>query len=144
MRVLLVVLEHDVVARLVLLDEVRFEHERLDLGVGDDEFEVAYAADEFARLRVVAAPRLEIGAHAVAEVLRLADVDDLPRLVLVQIDAGRRGQILKFLFERQSLALQLPFTMRIHRQFSARIARAEVRGGASCAVLVLGCTARHL
>jgi hypothetical protein len=67
----------------VLLDEIGFEDERLDLCVGDDELEVADAADEFARLAVVAAARLEVGAHAVAEILRLADVDNAPRGVLV-------------------------------------------------------------
>jgi hypothetical protein len=91
-RVLLVILERDVVARLVLLDEVRLKHQRLDLRVRDDELKVGDAADELAGLRVVPAPRLEVGADAVAQILRLADVDDLARVVLVQVDAGRSRQ----------------------------------------------------
>jgi hypothetical protein len=59
-RVLLVVFEEDVVTRLVPLDEVRLQHQRLDLRVGDDEFEVADPAHEFPRLPVVPAPRLEV------------------------------------------------------------------------------------
>ena len=90
-RILLVVLEEHVVARPVQLDEVRLKHQRLDLVVGDDEFEVVDALHQLARLAVVAAPRLEVRAHAVAEVLRLPDVDNFPALVLVQIDAGRDG-----------------------------------------------------
>ncbi len=31
-------------------------------------------------------------------------VDDLPALVLVQVDAGRGGKVLEFLFERQRLS----------------------------------------
>ncbi len=61
MRVLLVILERDVVMRLVLLDEVGLKDERFDFGVGDDEFEIADAADEFAGLAVVPAPGLKIG-----------------------------------------------------------------------------------
>ena len=38
-----------------------------------------------------------------AQVLRLANVDDLARLVFVNVDAGRDGQILEFLFESQRI-----------------------------------------
>src|SRR3712207_8041851 len=57
------------------LDEVRLQDERLDLGVGDDELQIGDSLDQLARLAVVPAPRLEVGADAVAEVLRLPDVD---------------------------------------------------------------------
>ncbi len=63
-----------------------------------------HAPGRFPRLAIVPAPRLKVGAHATSQVLRLADVDDPPRLVLVQIDAGREGQIPEFLFEGQKRA----------------------------------------
>jgi hypothetical protein len=69
----------------VLLDEVRLKDQRLDLRVGDDEFEVNDPPDQLARLAVVPAPGLKIGPDAVLQILRLAYVDDLPCLVLVQV-----------------------------------------------------------
>src|SRR5437763_1915678 len=76
---------------------------------------------------VVPAPRLEVRAHTVAQVLRLADVYDLPRVVLVQIDAGAGGQIFKFLFERQRNAplCSLRAASAFAEQFSAH---ASARG----------------
>jgi hypothetical protein len=44
-RVLLVILEQHVVARLVLLDQVRLKHQRLDLVIRDDELKIMYPAD---------------------------------------------------------------------------------------------------
>jgi hypothetical protein len=46
MRIRLVVLEFDVVARLVLFDERRFENQSLDFVISDDEFEVGNLANE--------------------------------------------------------------------------------------------------
>ena len=45
-------------------------------------------------------PLLEVGADAAAEVDRLADVDDLPGGVFVEVAAGRGGERLELFFER--------------------------------------------
>ena len=85
----LVVLEPDVVARLVLLDEVVLEDQRFLVVAGDQGLEVGDALHEEAHLAALVAAA-EVGAHAGAQALRLADVDDLAVLVLQQIDARPR------------------------------------------------------
>jgi hypothetical protein len=88
----LVVLEHDVVLRLVPLDEFVLKDQSLGRRIGPDHLEIGYVAHKFPRLGVVSPRRLEIGAHPVAETDRLADVDDIPALVLHEIDARGRGK----------------------------------------------------
>jgi hypothetical protein len=69
----LVVLEQHVVVRLVALDEVRLEDQRLDLVLRDDVLEPLGVAGDQPRLRPRVAP--EVRAHPRAQVDRLADVD---------------------------------------------------------------------
>ena len=92
MRILLVVFQEHVVARPVQLYQSRFKNERFDFRVRDYEFQIRYAANKLARLAVVPAPLLKIGAHTVAQIFSLADVNNFARVVLVQIDSGRCGQ----------------------------------------------------
>ena len=95
----LVVAQQDVEARLALLDEVVFECEGFVL-VGDgDVFEVDGLAHERAGFGVGLRGREEVAAHAGAQVLRLADVDDLALGVLVEVAAGAGGQGADFLVE---------------------------------------------
>jgi len=109
----LVVPEDDVVAGPVLLDEGVLEEEGLLLGAGDDEVQVADAGDEERHHRSGVGP-LEIVADAVPEVFRLADVDDLPPVVLHEVDAGARGRRLDLAIERLRRfrsGLVLPFRL---------------------------------
>ena len=87
-RIRLVILEADIVARPVLLDEVALEDQRLDLARRHDELEIRDFRDHRTHLRRVVAAALEILPHAVLEHDGLADVDDLPRRVLHDIDTG--------------------------------------------------------
>ena len=98
-RVGLVVAEEDVVARLVRLDQVVFEEDRLELVVGGDEVDPLDLVDEGHRLGVARAAADEVRLHAAAQVARLADVDDLVLGVLVQIDAGAVGELFEASFE---------------------------------------------
>ena len=69
-----------------LLDQVVFERERLDDRVGDDDLE----AGGFIEQRVDArarAMRAEIAADAVAEHARLADVERVAAVVVIEVDA---------------------------------------------------------
>ncbi len=84
----LAVFQHDVVLRQVALDQLVFENQRFGRGIGADDLEIDDMRDQLARLRIVPALRLEVGAHAIAQRDRLADVDDAAILVLHQIDAG--------------------------------------------------------
>ena len=86
--VALVVLEQDVVFGFVQLDERVFEHERLKLGLHDDDIEIRNVRDHGRHLRQVLAAK--IARDAVFERFRLADVDDLA--VLVEHDVHARQQ----------------------------------------------------
>ena len=96
----LVVAEPDVERRPVALDEVLLEVERLDLGRGHDHLEVGDPPDEIRdRGTGVAAPGLEVRAHARPQRLRLAHVEHVALLVAEQIDARLRGQALQLRLE---------------------------------------------
>ena len=98
-RVVLVVAEEDVEARLVALDEVVLEGERLHLGVGDHEVEVRDLRDHVAALGVDGTAGLEIRSHAVAEHTGLADVEDMALAVLEHVHAGADRQRLELLVQ---------------------------------------------
>ncbi len=88
----LVVAQQDVEARLALLDEVVFEGEGFVL-VGDgDVLDIDGLAHERAGLGVGLRGFEEVGADARAQVLGLADVDDLALGVLVEVAARRGGE----------------------------------------------------
>ena len=107
-EVVLVVLEVDVEARLVLLDERVLEEQRLLLVRGDDRLDVGDdPLEQRHEVAAVARRRLEVLAHAVAQHGGLADVDRLAAAVLHDVDAGRRRQALEDLGERLALGRDL-------------------------------------
>ncbi len=72
-----VIAQDDVVARLQILDQVGFQQQRLYLRMGGDEFHrpgEGHHPHDPARL----SRRLDIGADALFEVLRLANIQNLP------------------------------------------------------------------
>ena len=95
-RIGLVVLEHDVVARLVLLDHRVLQQQRLRLRVDDAVFEVGDFAHEDARLARLLL--IEIAADAAFEVLGLAHIDERTVFVEIAVHAGLIGQRGEFLF----------------------------------------------
>jgi len=92
-RVRLVVPEHHVVLRAVLLDQVLLEHERMRLVGHDDRLEVGDPLDEPAGLRIVGMLGREVAPNPRPQALRLADVQDAARGILPQVDAGELGQV---------------------------------------------------
>ena len=98
-RIGLVVAQQDVEARLVLLDEVVFERQRFFFVIDQDVVDIARFRDEGAGLGVGELVFLEVAADAVSQDLRLADVDDLPGAVLVQVHSGRERQLSDFLVQ---------------------------------------------
>jgi len=85
----LVVAQQHVEAGTQPLDQIGFEQQRLGLGGGRDEFERGGRRDHALDTRVVAA-RPGIGDDAFADVLGLADVEDVAVGIDHAVDAGRR------------------------------------------------------
>ena len=97
-RVALVVLEPDVEARLVALDQVGLEQQRLADGVGERPLEVRHPVDgrlDAQRRRRRRPARLPVLADAVSQALRLAHVQHPARGVLHEVHAGAVGQALE-------------------------------------------------
>ena len=82
-RVTLVVTKKDVVARLLLLDEVVFEGEGLALVVDDDVFYIDGLAKQGTGLGVGHGGFDEVRAYPGSKALGLADINDLPLGVLI-------------------------------------------------------------
>jgi hypothetical protein len=117
-----VVFEAHVVARAVLLDQVRLEDQRLQFRVGDDELQVGDVGHNRARLGILPCRRLEVGAHAAAQVHRFAHVDDSPAHVAHQIDARPA---------RQGLDLGPNMLRNVHRSTNLPVYPPTERGGRS-------------
>jgi hypothetical protein len=78
----LVVAQADVEDRPVAFDELLLGQQRLGLGLGRDELDVAHLG-EHRRARAA-----EVAGHALLDRERLADVEDLALGVAEQVDAG--------------------------------------------------------
>src|SRR5262249_42612388 len=98
-HVALVVLQPDVVARPVLLDQVVLENERFLVVGGDQRLDVDQALDQEAYLAPLVTAA-QVGADPRAQIGRFADVDDLGVLVLEEVDAGSRRNGREQLFRR--------------------------------------------
>ena len=109
-RVALVVLEHRIVFGPVLLDQVRFQHQRLQLGVRDDVLKIIDILHHPHDLRALVPRALEILAHPVLQAHRLADVDDLPVFGVHEIDPRLSRKLLQFFFNNESVLRTHPRT----------------------------------
>jgi hypothetical protein len=72
-----------------MLDEIGLEHERFDLGLADENLDVANLRDHFFLGERERTGIAKIRLHARREIFRLADVDDLSSRVLHLIHSGR-------------------------------------------------------
>ena len=94
----LVVLEHDIVLGLVLLDEVDLEKQGLNIGLGDDKLKIHNLRYQRFRLGIVTPS--EIGPHPIAEILGLPHIDNGTILVFVNVTARTRRQELELGFNQ--------------------------------------------
>ena len=90
--VALIVLEQNVVVRLMLLDEGVFEDQRLELAGDKDGVEMVDLRDHAAGLFIVARAKLEILADTVFQLFCLADIDNLALCVFHKVHARRQRQ----------------------------------------------------
>ena len=89
---MLIVLEQDVILRLMQLDEVAFQNQRFEIRIAEHDIKIIDPGDHRAHLDRVRLGMGEILADAVFEVDRLADVDNRAVFVLHQVAAGAFGQ----------------------------------------------------
>ena len=94
----LVVLEHDIVLRLVLLDEVDLKKQGLNIGLSDDKLKIHNLRYQRFRLGIVAPSK--IGPHPIAKILGLPHIDDGSVLVFVNVTARTRRQELELRFNQ--------------------------------------------
>ena len=122
-RVGLVVLEVGVEERGVLVDQVLLKDERLVLVADDDVLERVNLIDEQRNLRAVVL-KVHVLAHAGAQLLRLAHVDDLAVLVLPEVHAGQgRHSIETTLDARDLLCLGFFHVALFHTMKCSKCAR---------------------
>ena len=93
----LIILQEDIIAGLMALDEGVFQDEGLKLRAHHNGVELLHLRHHEPRLFIVPRGGLEILAHAVAQLLRLAHIDDQSRLVHHEIDTWGQGQTLRHL-----------------------------------------------
>ena len=94
-RIALVVLEADIVARAVLFNQVAFENQSFDFACGDNRLEIGDFGDHRFNLRAVILAGLKILAHAIFEDTRLADVNNFPANIFHDVNARFFGQCLQ-------------------------------------------------
>ena len=94
----LIVLEHDIVLGLVLLDEIDLKKQGLNIGLSDDKLKIYNLRYQGFGLSIVASS--EIGPHPIAKILGLPHIDDGTVLVFVNVTARTRRQELELGFNQ--------------------------------------------
>ena len=94
----LIILEHDIVFGLVLLDEVDLKKQGLNIGLSNDKLKIHNLRYQGFRLSIVASS--EIGPHPIAKILGLPHIDDGTVLVFVNVTARTRRQELELGFNQ--------------------------------------------
>ena len=92
----LVIAKQDVEFRPIFLDEVVLERQGFAFVADDNGFQVGNLAGQRAGLGVNPARLREVGAHATAQVARLANIQHGPAGVLEEIRAGAFGKLRGF------------------------------------------------
>ena len=95
----LVVLQQDVVLGSVELDETAFQHQSLKFAAGDDVVKVVDMGHHLPDFFGVGGIFPEVADYPVLQSLGLSHIDDLPLLVLHQVNAGLEGQAQRLLFQ---------------------------------------------
>ena len=86
-----IVLQHDVVTRLVLLDQRIFQQQRVQLGFYNDVLDVGDFAHEHHRLAILVLILVEIAGNPVLQVLGLAHVKQITLVIVILINPRIRG-----------------------------------------------------
>ena len=81
------------------LDQAAFQYKSFKFTAGDDVVEIVHMGHHLPHLFGVGGVFPEVAYHPVFQGFRLSDVDDLPLLILHQVNAGLEGQAQGFLFQ---------------------------------------------
>ena len=90
----LIILEHDIVFGLVLLDEVDLKKQGLNIGLSDDKLKIYNLRYQGFGLGIVTPS--EIGPHPIAKILGLPHIDDSTVLIFVNVTTRASRQELQF------------------------------------------------
>ena len=107
----LVVTQDDIESRLVALDQIVFENDRLVVRVRDGHLDARNLPHHRGRLDVGVAA-LEVARYAFLEIPGLADVNHLAARIEHPVDAGAVGQAAD-----KGLGVEIAFVDRAHRHF---------------------------
>ena len=126
--IFLVVLQQHIEVRLVVLDQVGLQGQRLRLAVGDDELDLADLAHHQgdAGGMAMATPALEVAADPVAQHLGLTDVEDSVLRIAHQVAARLGGDLLQAGLEPRRVlqqCLQPPYCQPVLLSSSAAASR---------------------
>ena len=95
--VALVILQKDVVLRLVLFDETALQHKGFVFRVGDNKIVVIHVFDHTGDLRRMVGRLPKITCHTIFQILCFSHVDDLRLLIFHQINTRRCCELCCFL-----------------------------------------------
>ena len=90
----LIVLEHDIVLGLVLLDEVDLKKQGLNIGLGDDKLKIHNLRHQGFCLGIMAPT--EVGSHPIAQIFSLSYINDSAVFIFVNVTTRASRQELQF------------------------------------------------
>lgn len=94
----LIILEHDIIFGLVLLDEVDLKKQGLNIGLSNDKLKIHNLRYQRFRFGIVAPSK--IGPHPIAKILGLPHIDDGTVLIFVNVTARTSRQKLELGFNQ--------------------------------------------
>ena len=102
-----VVAQQNIEARLVLFDEIVLKGERFLVVINLNKIDVARFGNQTTGLGFRQPVFVEIASDAAAQILRLADVQNLPFAIFVEVNARLGGKLRYFLAEFHLAAIIL-------------------------------------
>ncbi|CRH93743.1 Uncharacterised protein [Chlamydia trachomatis] len=95
-RIGLVILEHDIVARFVLLNEVNLQEQGLNIGLRHDKFEVLNFRNEGFRLGVMTPTKIR--PNPIFQIFSLTHINNLAIFIFMKVATRAVWQQLQFMF----------------------------------------------
>ena len=107
-RIGFVILQHGVVLRIMLLDQVVFQHQRLQLRVGHNILEAGDLCHHFFDFRAFVRAFPEIGTHPVSQTDRLAYINNGVVLIMHDVNSRLCRKLFQFFLNLKHSLLPFP------------------------------------